>query len=79
MESQFYSLLLRTKEPANLQGNSFTILKVYDVFGQRIQKLSNIAGITLQVLFIYNENGQFLSKYTPDGKLIRGGPTCLNN
>ena len=48
-----------------------TILNAYDAFGQRIQKFSTTAGSQSQTLFVYDENGQLLGEYSPDGKVIR--------
>ncbi|MDS7944268.1 RHS repeat-associated core domain-containing protein [Acinetobacter sp. V110_1] len=48
-----------------------SILNGYDAFGQRIQKFTTIAGATFQTLFVYDENGQLLGEYSPDGKVIR--------
>lgn len=52
------------------QGNQ-SVFNAYDAFGQRIQKFSTVAGTTIQTLFMYDENGQLLGEYTPEGQVIR--------
>lgn len=60
----------------NAQGRSESIstgtnssFNIYDAFGQRIQKIGSNAGN--QTLFVYDENGQLLGEYTPQGQVIR--------
>ncbi|ESK54053.1 hypothetical protein F990_03009 [Acinetobacter tjernbergiae DSM 14971 = CIP 107465] len=62
----------------NAQGRSESIstgtsssFNIYDAFGQRIQKIGSNAGTQNQTLFVYDENGQLLGEYTPQGEVIR--------
>lgn len=62
----------------NSQGRSESIstgtsssFNIYDAFGQRIQKIGSNAGTQTQTLFVYDENGQLLGEYTPQGQVIR--------
>ncbi|MGC3818661.1 RHS repeat-associated core domain-containing protein [Acinetobacter sp. G11] len=62
----------------NTQGRSESIsagisssFNAYDAFGQRIQKIGSNAGTQTQTLFVYDENGQLLGEYTPQGEVIR--------
>ncbi|MCH7333683.1 RHS repeat-associated core domain-containing protein [Acinetobacter modestus] len=62
----------------NSQGRSESIstgtsssFNIYDAFGQRIQKIGSNAGTQNQTLFVYDENGQLLGEYTPQGQVIR--------
>jgi RHS repeat-associated protein len=62
----------------NAQGRSESIstgtsssFNIYDAFGQRIQKIGSNTGTQTQTLFVYDENGQLLGEYTPQGQVIR--------
>ena len=62
----------------NAQGRSESIsigtsssFNAYDAFGQRIQKIGSNVGAVAQTLFVYDEAGQLLGEYTPQGQVIR--------
>ncbi|MBJ8439766.1 RHS repeat protein [Acinetobacter junii] len=62
----------------NAQGRSESIntgasssFNIYDAFGQRIQKIGSYLGNQTQTLFVYDESGQLLGEYTPQGQVIR--------
>ncbi|MCH7335326.1 RHS repeat-associated core domain-containing protein [Acinetobacter sp. NIPH 2699] len=62
----------------NAQGRSESIntggsssFNIYDAFGQRIQKIGSYLGNQTQTLFVYDESGQLLGEYTPQGQVVR--------
>lgn len=69
MRDYTYNSQGRSESISQLGGGS--ILNAYDAFGQRIQKFSNTLGTSSQTLFVYDENGQLLGEYTPNGNVIR--------
>lgn len=68
VRSYTYNAQGRSEEISTGTSSSFNI---YDAFGQRIQKIGSNAGNQTQTLFVYDENGQLLGEYTPQGEVIR--------
>lgn len=56
-------------ESINVGGSSS--FNIYDAFGQRIQKIGSYLGNQTQTLFVYDESGQLLGEYAPQGQVIR--------
>lgn len=55
----------------NISDSTRSVFNIYDAFGQRVQKISSNLGDQIQILFVYDEDGQLLGEYTPQGQVIR--------